>query len=87
MHAAAAGGKNEKRMKNHPLSLILHPSQTPESLGCSLHPSHSQTLAALGTTGVDHCAAAFGGHTSAEAVCALATNDGRLIGAFHFNIL
>jgi hypothetical protein len=45
--------------------------------------SDRQTLAALGATGIDDRAATFGLHASAESVGALATNDGRLISAFH----
>src|SRR6476661_3807043 len=46
--------------------------------------SDGQTLAAFGAAGVDHGTAAFGGHANAEAVRALATDDGGLVGTFHY---
>jgi hypothetical protein len=45
--------------------------------------SDGQASAALGAAGVDDGAAALGFHARAEAVGALATYDGGLVGAFH----
>jgi hypothetical protein len=45
--------------------------------------SDSQPGAAFGATGIDDGAATLGFHARAEAVGALATYDGGLIGAFH----
>jgi len=49
----------------------------------ALH-SNCQALTAFGASGVDHGAAAFGGHAGAEAMGARTTNLGGLVGAFHF---
>jgi len=43
-----------------------------------------QALAALGATCVQYGAAANGCHAGAKAVSTLATDNGRLIGTFHF---
>lgn len=43
----------------------------------------SQTLAALGAASVQNQTATTGSHACAEAVRALATNDGRLVSTFH----
>ena len=45
--------------------------------------SDGQTLAALGAACVQHGTATTGLHADAEAVGALATGNGRLIGTFH----
>src|SRR3990167_3084919 len=45
--------------------------------------SDSQTLAALGATGVDHSTATTGLHANEKAVGAGAFDFGRLVGAFH----
>ena len=42
-----------------------------------------QALAAIGAAGVQNLTATTGSHTCAEAVRALATNDGRLVSTFH----
>ena len=47
----------------------------------------SQTLAALGATGIDHCATATGFHANEEAVGTCAANFGGLVSAFHFEFL
>ena len=43
----------------------------------------SQAFTALGATCVEHGTAATGCHTGAEAVRALAADDGRLVSTFH----
>jgi hypothetical protein len=43
----------------------------------------SQTLAAFSAACVQNCTAATGCHTDAEAMSALAANDGRLVSTFH----
>lgn len=49
--------------------------------------SNGQTLAPFGATGVDDGAAATGFHANQEAVCTGAANLGRLVSAFHLEIL
>jgi hypothetical protein len=46
--------------------------------------SDRQTLASLGTTSVDHSAAATGFHANQETVSASTVNLGGLVSAFHF---
>jgi hypothetical protein len=53
---------------------------------CPPPKSDSQTLATLGTAGVDHGAAAASLHANQEAVRACATNLGWLVSAFHIKI-
>jgi hypothetical protein len=48
--------------------------------------SDSQTLAALGATRVQDGTARTGSHARTETVSALATDDGRLVGTFHFSL-
>ena len=43
-------------------------------------------MTALGATGTDDRTTATGLHADQKAMRALATDDGRLIGAFHFEI-
>jgi len=45
--------------------------------------SNGKAMASLGTAGANDRATATGLHTGAKAVCTLATDDGRLISAFH----
>jgi len=47
----------------------------------------SQTLAAFGAASVDHCAATAGFHADQKTVSAGAFDLGRLVSAFHFEIL
>lgn len=49
--------------------------------------SDGQTLAPFGATGVDDGAAATGFHANQEAVCTGAADLGRLVSAFHLEIL
>ena len=44
---------------------------------------YSQTLATFSAAGVDNSATTTGFHANEEAVCTLATGNGRLEGAFH----
>ena len=49
--------------------------------------SDSQTLTAFGAASVDHCAATAGFHANQKTVSAGAFDLGRLVSAFHFEIL
>ena len=57
---------------------LLEPRSTGRYLGLD-----SQALAALGAACVQDLAATTGSHACAEAVRALATDDGRLVSTFH----
>jgi hypothetical protein len=59
---------------------LLSESAEQRSKHCALN---SQTLAALGATGIDDGAAPTGFHASTEAVNTSAANFGRLVSAFH----
>lgn len=48
--------------------------------------NYCDALATLGATCVQHCTATTSCHTGAETMSALATNDGRLVSTFHFNL-
>jgi hypothetical protein len=48
---------------------------------------NSQALAAFGATCVDHCTATAGFHANQKPVGASAADFGRLVGAFHDEIL
>ena len=65
-------------MKNHPFSTVAAPgrSDRPRRL-------QAEAGATLGATGANHGAAATGFHANEETVSALATHDGRLVGALH----
>jgi len=45
--------------------------------------SNGKAMTPLGTTGANDCATPTSLHADAKAVCTLATDDGRLISAFH----
>jgi hypothetical protein len=50
--------------------------------------SNGETVTTLGATRPDHRTTATGLHSNEETVCAFATDDGRLISAFHdFSLL
>jgi hypothetical protein len=51
--------------------------------GCRKTGLNSQTFAAFGATGSDHCAAATGFHAGQKAVRTGAFDFGRLVSAFH----
>ena len=46
--------------------------------------SDCETLAAFRTAGIQNRATATGSHARAETVSALAADDGRLVGTFHY---
>jgi hypothetical protein len=46
--------------------------------------SNGQAMTTFGTTGANNSTTATGSHTDEEAMGTLATNNGRLIGAFHY---
>lgn len=46
-------------------------------------PLDGQTRPSLGTTGANHCTPTTGFHALEKAVCALALDDGRLVGSLH----
>jgi hypothetical protein len=75
-------------MKIHPFLLVGSTSGThwhqPRVHRAIVWRSNSQTMTTFGTTGANNCTTATGSHTNEEAVGTLATNNGRLIGAFHY---
>jgi hypothetical protein len=97
---SVAQGANEKRMKTHPFlrfadrannlanksakNLADRRSRQQQAGQSGL--SNSQALAALGAACVQHGAATAGCHTGAEAMRALAADNGRLVGTFHYGL-
>jgi hypothetical protein len=93
---SVAQGANEKRMKTHPFLRFADRANNPvKELGDrrsrqqqagQLGLNNSQALATLGAACVQHGAAAAGCHTGAEAMRALAADNGRLVGTFHYGL-
>lgn len=54
---------------------------------CGQRQLDGETLAAFGATSVDHCTATAGFHANQKTVSAGAFDLGRLVSAFHFEIL
>jgi hypothetical protein len=74
-------------MKNHPFLSVDTSWEIQRKQNCAYPPavrcSNGQTMTTFGTTGTNYGTTAAGGHTDEEAMGTLATNNRRLIGAFH----